>query len=137
MSKLLSKIDKQLSRVNDGEFPRQEDLCLDEFLLSPFCWRVTQIAEEHQDILIGRARTSTSSVFVMRVQRQQRWTVPEKVCFTIFDTVATMDYLLVSHDKFSILSDHLYLTYIYNPLSADPTLARNDLHKLQRLALKM
>jgi hypothetical protein len=31
----------------------------------------------------------------------------------------------------------LTLTYIYNPLSADPTLARHVVYKLQRLALKM
>jgi hypothetical protein len=48
-----------------------------------------------------------------------------------------VDYLLLSHDEFSILSDHLSLTYIYNPLSADPTLARHVVHKLQRWALKM
>jgi hypothetical protein len=48
-----------------------------------------------------------------------------------------VDYLLLSHDEFSILSDHLNLTYIYNPHSADPTLARHVVHKLQRWALKM
>jgi RNase H-like domain found in reverse transcriptase len=68
---------------------------------------------------------------------QLRWTVPEKEGFVIVDTVTKMDYLLLSHDEFSILSDHLNLTYIYNPLSADPTLARHVVHKLQRWALKM
>jgi hypothetical protein len=68
---------------------------------------------------------------------QLRWTVPEKEGFAIVDTVTKVDYLLLSHDKFSILSDHLNLTYIYNPLSADPTLARHIVHKLQRWALKM
>jgi hypothetical protein len=43
---------------------------------------------------------------------------------------------LLSHDEFSILSDQLNLTYIYNPRSADPTLARLVVHKLQRWALK-
>jgi Integrase zinc binding domain len=47
-----------------------------------------------------------------------------------------VDYLLLSHDEFSILSDQLNLTYIYNPRSADPTLARLVVHKLQRWALK-
>jgi Integrase zinc binding domain len=51
--------------------------------------------------------------------------------------VTKADYLLLSHDEFSILSDHLNLTYIYNPFSADPTLARHVVHKLQRWALKM
>jgi spore coat polysaccharide biosynthesis protein SpsF (cytidylyltransferase family) len=55
---------------------------------------------------------------------QLRWTVSEKEDFSIVDTVTKVDYLLLSHDEFSILSDHLNLTYIYNPLSADPTLTR-------------
>jgi hypothetical protein len=68
---------------------------------------------------------------------QLGWTVPEKECFGFVDTVTKEDYLLLTHDEFSILSDHLNLTYIYNPLSADPTLARHVLHKLQRWPLKM
>jgi hypothetical protein len=48
-----------------------------------------------------------------------------------------MDYILLSHDEFSILSDHLNLTYIYNTLSVDPTPARHVLHKLQRWTPKM
>jgi hypothetical protein len=68
---------------------------------------------------------------------QLRCTVSEKEGFAIVDTVTKVDYLLLSHDEFSILSDHLNLTYIYNPLSADLTLARHVVHKLQRWALKM
>jgi hypothetical protein len=34
--------------------------------------------------------------------------------------VTKVNYLLLSHDEFSILSDHLNLTYIYNPLAANP-----------------
>jgi hypothetical protein len=68
---------------------------------------------------------------------QLRWTVTEKECFAIVDTVTKMNYLLLGHDEFSILSDHHNLTYIYNPLSADPTLARHVVYKLQRWALKM
>jgi RNase H-like domain found in reverse transcriptase len=68
---------------------------------------------------------------------QLRWTVPEKEGFAIVDTVTKVDYLLLSHDEFSIMSDDLNLTYIYNPLSTDPTLARHFVHKLQRWALKM
>jgi hypothetical protein len=68
---------------------------------------------------------------------KQRWTVPEKEGLVIVDTVTKVDYFLLSHDEFSILSDHLNLTYTYNPLSADPTLARHAVHKFQRWALKM
>jgi RNase H-like domain found in reverse transcriptase len=70
---------------------------------------------------------------------QLRWTVPEKEGFAIVDTVTKVDYLSLSHshDEFSILSNHLNLTYIYNPLSVDPTLACHVVHKLQRWALKM
>jgi hypothetical protein len=68
---------------------------------------------------------------------QQRWTVPEKEGFAIVYTVSNVDYLLLSHDEFSILSDHLNLTYIENPLSADPTRAGHVVQKLQRWELKM
>jgi hypothetical protein len=51
--------------------------------------------------------------------------------------VTKVDYLLLSHDEFSILCDHLNLTYIYNPLSADSTLARYVVQKLQRWVLNM
>jgi hypothetical protein len=63
--------------------------------------------------------------------------LPEKEGFAIVDTVNEVDYVTLSHDEFSILSDHLNLTYIYIPLSAEPTLARNYVHKLQLWALKM
>jgi RNase H-like domain found in reverse transcriptase len=68
---------------------------------------------------------------------QLRWKVPEKEGFATVDTVTKVDYLLLSHKEFSILSDHLNLTYIYKPLSADLTLARHVVHNLQRWALKM
>jgi RNase H-like domain found in reverse transcriptase len=68
---------------------------------------------------------------------QQRWTIPEKEGHAIVDTVTRVDYLLLSHDEFSILSDYLNLTYIYNPLYADPTRARHFVHKLQRWTFKM
>jgi hypothetical protein len=51
--------------------------------------------------------------------------------------VTKVDYLLLSHDELSIVSDHLNLTYIYNTLSVDPALARHVVQKLQRWALKM
>jgi hypothetical protein len=44
---------------------------------------------------------------------------------------------MLSHDEFWILSNHLNLTYIYNPLSADPTLAGHVVQKLLCWALKM
>jgi hypothetical protein len=51
--------------------------------------------------------------------------------------VTNVDYLSLSHDESSILSDHLNLTYIYNPLSAGPILARHVVHKLKRWAFRM
>jgi hypothetical protein len=68
---------------------------------------------------------------------QLRWTVPEKEGFAVVDVVTKMDYILLIPSEFSILSDHLNLIYIYNPLSVDPTLARHVVHRLQRWALKM
>jgi hypothetical protein len=55
---------------------------------------------------------------------QQGWTESEKEIFAIVDTVTKVSYLLLSYDEFSILSDNLNLTYIYNPHSTDSTLAR-------------
>jgi hypothetical protein len=68
---------------------------------------------------------------------QIQWTVPEKEGFAIVDTVIKEEYLLLRHDEFSILSDHLNLSYIYNPFSADLTLARHSVHKLQRWTLNI
>jgi RNase H-like domain found in reverse transcriptase len=98
---------------------------------------VTQIDEEQLDLPMEE-HDYQPLAFLRRVQRRETtMEVPEKEGFAIVDTVTKVDYLFLSHDKFSILSDHLYLTYIYNPLSADPTLARHVVHKLQRWALKM
>jgi hypothetical protein len=81
---------------------------------------MTQIDEEHLDLLMEeqdhQPRACLSGEFK---GAQQRWTVPEKEAFDIVDTETKVNYLLLSHDEFSILSDHRSLTYIYNPLSAD------------------
>jgi hypothetical protein len=68
---------------------------------------------------------------------QQQWTEPEMKGFAIIGTVTNVKYLLLIHDEFSILSDHVNLSYIDNPLPADPTLARHVVHKLQRWELRM
>jgi RNase H-like domain found in reverse transcriptase len=105
---------------------------------------VTQIEEEQLDLpMEGQNHEPLAFLTGEFKGAQQRWTVPEKEGFAIVDTVTKVDYLcqvnylLLSHDEFSILSDHLNLTYIYNPLSENPTLARHVVHKLQRWALKM
>jgi hypothetical protein len=67
---------------------------------------------------------------------QQRWTVSEQEGLAIVDTVTRVDYFLLSHDQFSILSSHLNLTYIYSPLSAGPSLARRFV-KVATLGLKI
>jgi RNase H-like domain found in reverse transcriptase len=99
---------------------------------------VTQIHEEQLDLSMEEKDHQPLALFSGEFKGAQlRWTVPEKEGFAIVDTVTKVDYLLLNHGEFSILSDHLNLTYIYNPLSADPTLARHIAHKLQRWALKM
>jgi hypothetical protein len=99
---------------------------------------VTQTAQEQQVFPIDeRAHQPLAFLFGEFKCAQLRWTVPEKECRAIVDTGTKVDDLLLSHDEFSILSDHLNLTYTYNPLSADPTLARHVVHRLQRRALKM
>jgi hypothetical protein len=99
---------------------------------------VTQIDEEQLDLPMEEYDHQPLAFLSGEFKGAQlRWTVPEKDGFAIVDTVTKVDYLLISHDEISILSDHLNLTYIYNPLSADPTLARHVVHKLHRWALKM
>jgi hypothetical protein len=99
---------------------------------------VTQIHEEQLDLPMEEQDHQTLIFLSGEFKGAQlRWTVPEKEGFAIVDTVTKVDYLLLSHDDFSILFDHLNLAYIYNPLSTDPTLARHVVHKLQRWALKM
>jgi hypothetical protein len=99
---------------------------------------VTQIDEEQLELPMEEQDHQPLAFLSSEFKgAQPRWTVPEKKGFAIVDTVTKVDYLLLSHDEFSILSDHLNLTYIYNPLSADPTRARHVVHKLQRWALKM
>jgi RNase H-like domain found in reverse transcriptase len=94
---------------------------------------VTQIDEDQLDLPMEEQDNQPLAFLSDEFKGAQlRWTVPEKEGFAIVDTVTKMDYLLPSHYEFSILSDHLNLTYIYNPLSADPTLARHVVHKLQR-----
>jgi RNase H-like domain found in reverse transcriptase len=99
---------------------------------------VTQIDEEHLDLPMEEQDHQPLAFLSGEfIGAQLRWTVPEKEGFAIVDTVTKVDYLLLSHDEFSIMSDHLNLTYIYNSLSADPTLSRHVVHKLKRWALKM
>jgi hypothetical protein len=99
---------------------------------------VTQIHEEQLDLPMEEQDHQPLALLSGEFKGAQlRWTVPEKEGFAIVDTVTKADNLLLSHDEFSILSDHLHLTYICNPLSADTTLARHVVHKLQRWKLKM
>jgi RNase H-like domain found in reverse transcriptase len=99
---------------------------------------VTQIDEEQLDLPMEEQDHQPLAFLSGEFKGAQlRWTVPVKEGFAIVYTVTKVDYLLLSHDEFSTLSDHLNPTYIYNPLSADPTLARHVVHKLQRCELYM
>jgi RNase H-like domain found in reverse transcriptase len=99
---------------------------------------VTQIDEEQLNLRMEEQDHQPLAFLAGEFKGAQlRWTVPEKECIAIVDTVTKVDYLLLGHDEFSILSAHLSLTYIYNTLSAGPTLARHVVHKLKRWALKM
>jgi RNase H-like domain found in reverse transcriptase len=98
---------------------------------------VIQIDEEQPDLpMEGQDHQPLAFMSGEFKGAQLRWTVPEKEGFAIVDTETKMDYLFISHDEFSILSDHFDLTHIYNPLSADVSSASYR-HKLQRCALKM
>jgi hypothetical protein len=99
---------------------------------------VTQIHEEQLDLPMEEQDHQPLEFLSGEFKGAQlQWTVPEKEGFAIADTMTKVNHLLLSHDEFSILSGHLNLTYIYNTLSADPTLARHVVHKLQRWTLKM
>jgi RNase H-like domain found in reverse transcriptase/Integrase zinc binding domain len=98
---------------------------------------VTQVHEEQLDLPMEEQDHQPLAFLSGGFKGAQlRWTVPEKEGFAIVDTVTKVDYLFLSHDEFSILSYHLNLTHIYNPLSADPILARHVVHKLHRWALR-
>jgi hypothetical protein len=99
---------------------------------------VTQIDEEQLDLPMEEQDHQPLAFLSGDFKGAQlRWTVPEKEGFAIVDAVTKVDYLLLCHDELSILSYHLDLAYIYNPLSADRTLARHVVHKLKRWALTM
>jgi hypothetical protein len=99
---------------------------------------VTQIDEEPLDLQMEEQDHHPLALLSGKFKGAQlRWTVPEEEDFAIVGTVTKVDYLLLSHDEFSILSNNVNLTYINNPFSADPTLARHVVHKLQCWALKM
>jgi hypothetical protein len=99
---------------------------------------VTQIDEEQLDLPMEEQDHQTLAFLSGEFNGAQlRWKVPEKYGFYIVDILIKVNYLLLSHDEFSILPDHPNLTYIYNPLSADLTPARHVVHKLQRWKLKM
>jgi hypothetical protein len=74
---------------------------------------VTQIHEEQLDLPMEE-QVHQPLAFLSREFKgdQLRWTVPKKEGFAIVDTVTKVDYLLLSHDEFSILSNHRNLTYI-------------------------
>jgi RNase H-like domain found in reverse transcriptase/Reverse transcriptase (RNA-dependent DNA polymerase) len=71
---------------------------------------VTQIDEEQLDLPMEEQYHQPLAFLSGESKGAQlRWTAPEKEGFAIVDTVTKTDYLLLSHDEFSILSDHLYL----------------------------
>jgi RNase H-like domain found in reverse transcriptase len=125
--------------VNDVGIPRlrQEGLCLDRCPRS-LAGLVTQIDEKQLDIPMEEQDHQPLAFLSGEFQgTQKRWTVSEMKGIAIVDIVTKVDYLLLSHDEFSILSDRLNLTYFYNTLAVDPTLARHVVHKLQRWAFKI
>jgi RNase H-like domain found in reverse transcriptase len=90
---------------------------------------MTKIHGEQLDLPMAEQQDQPLAFFLGGFKgAQQRWTVPEKEGFAIVDTMTKVNSLLLSHDESSILSDHLNLTHIYNPLSADHTLARHVVH---------
>jgi hypothetical protein len=74
---------------------------------------VTQIDEKQLDLLMEEQDHQPLALLSGEFKGAQlRWTVPDREGFAFVDTVTKVDYLLLSHDEFSVLSDHLNLTYI-------------------------
>jgi hypothetical protein len=72
---------------------------------------VTQIDEEQLDLPMEEQDHQPLAFLSGDFKGAQlRWTVPEKEVCAIVDTITKVEYLLLSHDEFSILSDHLNLT---------------------------
>jgi RNase H-like domain found in reverse transcriptase len=72
---------------------------------------VTQIDEKQLDLPMEEQVHQPLAILLGELKGTQlRWTVPEKEGFAIADTVTKVDYLLLSRDEFSILSDHLNVT---------------------------
>jgi hypothetical protein len=92
---------------------------------------MTQIHEEQLDLSMEEQDHQPLAFLSGEFKgAQHRCIVPEMEGFATVDTVTKVDYILLSRDEFSILSNHLNLTYIFNSLSADPTLARHVVQKL-------
>jgi hypothetical protein len=73
---------------------------------------VTQIHHEHLDLPLEEQDLEPLAFLSDELKGAQlRWTVAKKQ-WLYFVTVANVDYLLLNFDEFSILSDHLNLTYI-------------------------
>jgi RNase H-like domain found in reverse transcriptase/Reverse transcriptase (RNA-dependent DNA polymerase) len=69
---------------------------------------LTQIDEEQLDLSMEEQDHQPLAFLSGEFKGAQlRWTVPEKEGFAIVDTVTIVEYLLLSQDKFSILSDNL------------------------------
>jgi RNase H-like domain found in reverse transcriptase len=60
---------------------------------------MTQIHEEQLDLPMEEQDHLPLAFLSGKLKDAQlRWTVPEKKCFAIVDTVTKVDYLLLSHD---------------------------------------
>jgi RNase H-like domain found in reverse transcriptase len=99
---------------------------------------ITPVPEHHLDLHVHDQQNQPLA-FTCGIFRgsQERWTIPEKEAFAVFETVIKHSYLLLATEQFSILSDHFSLKNMYAPLSLDPSLARHTVRKIQRWALKL
>jgi RNase H-like domain found in reverse transcriptase len=90
---------------------------------------VTQIDEKQLELSMEEQDHQPLAFFSGEFKGTQlRWTVPAKEGFAIVDTVTKVEYLLLSHDEFSILSDHLLTSHIFTILSRQTLLSRAMLY---------
>jgi RNase H-like domain found in reverse transcriptase len=99
---------------------------------------ITQVPEHHLDLPVHDQQHQPRAFTFGRFRgSQKRLTIPEKEAFAVIETVTKNSYLLLSAEKFSILSDHFNLKYMYVSLSLDPSLARHTVSKIQRWAFRL
>ena len=97
---------------------------------------LTQIPPEDKDKDVDKQRHEPLSFLSGTFSGSSRdWSTPEKEAFAIVESLLRLDYYLLNPDGFLLFTDHKNLTFIYNPLSVNGSIAKHVLSKIQRWAM--